>query len=307
MNRISKLVANTKIDKHGESLSDESLDRMNKQFATEIASSHNEHDYRNPPIGRGVDAHLLKSYDGTSDLYATFEFFDLDDIGKTNINSQTLNKTLALNRVEHGKIHVAYDRNYESSPYLLGKIRELQQFADPSSDVKFELKKSFLTPDTLTLVVGYVGLKFIDLFLEKMLDGFWNTLEEILKKRIPGRETILTLIFNLPFEDHNKEVLINFTNCRAEEIKLVFEKHKSYIYEIVECNETSEVKIARIVFNCENSSLLHEYSVYQDGSPTKIRNLEKYKKLINPHLKTKSEKTKKSKKSKKSKKMKKTS
>jgi hypothetical protein len=290
MNRISKLVANTQIDKHGESLSAESLDRMNKQFVTEIASSHNEHDYRNPPIGRGVDAHLLKSYDGTSELYATFEFFDLDDIGKPNINSQTLNKTLALNRVENGKIHVAYDRNYENSPELLDKIRELQQFADPSSDVKFELKKSLLTPDTLTIIVGYVGFKFVDFFLEKMFGGFWNTLEEILKKRNAGRETILTLIFSLPFEDHNKEVLINFTNCRAEEIKLVFEKYKSHIYEVVECNETSEVKIARIVFNCENSSLCHEYSVYQDGSPTGIRDIEKYKKLINPHLKIKPEK-----------------
>lgn len=280
MDKISTMVSNTYLDKHGERLSLSSLKNMNKQTEVNIISSHNEHDYRNPPIARGIDSFLKTKGYSDGELWATFEFFDVEDIGKTNPTDKTLGKTLALNLFKDNGICVFYDINHQDDDEILNKLELLQKDVDPNSDLKFELKKSLEMLAVIGLAISYVGKKFLDSFLEKVADSFWDSLAETLKLSNKYSDSVLCLMFDLSDENTKREVLINFTRCSAQEVKEVFENKKDYIYGIV---NSSDNDIARIVFNYSNKELVHEYSVFHDGTPTTIRDLAKYKTLIHPH------------------------
>ncbi|MGL4915263.1 MAG: hypothetical protein ACRC5D_03260 [Aeromonas allosaccharophila] len=279
MESKSSVVANTNIDKHGESLSYATLKLLDEQSRKNIASSHNEHDFRNPPIARAVDSHII----GNS-LYVTFDFFDIEDVNKLNPSAQTEGKRLAIHKYENERINIVYDRSISSDDDLLTKLNELQSIVDPQATLKFDLKKSIEPITVLTVVISYIGMKFVDSFFERVADKFWDALSDALSMgKMKKEDSVFTLMFHLPYDDKEQEVLINFTNSCAHEIKQALEKDKEKIYTLVEQYKSDNVDVSRIVFNYTDCELIHEYSVLVDGTPIDIRDLKKYKSLLKPY------------------------
>ncbi len=283
MEKINAPVSNTQVDRHGDRMSLSSLELMSMQTDINIISSHNEHDYRNPPIARGIASHLMKEGYQEGTLYATFEFFDLEDVGKPNPNSNTIGKTLALNKYSDGKIHVTYDINHINNNELLDCLKKLQLNVDPESELKFDLKKAFDPLSIICVVISYITLRFIDAFLAKVANPFWDNLGKALHLIRKDSNSVLCLMFQLKYENETKEILINFTNCDSSEVEQTFKNKKDYIYNIVSKYEGTDV--ARIVFNYSNKELVHAYSVFNDGTPTDIHDSIGYEKLLHPYKK----------------------
>ncbi|CAI0696421.1 Uncharacterised protein [Serratia marcescens] len=278
MERRSTVVANTNIDKHGESLTFGSLKSLDEQSRSMIASSHNEHDFRNPPIARGIDSHII----GNS-LYVTFEFFDIDDVNKSNPNTQTEGKSLALHKYDEGKINIIYDRSISFDNEVLEILNELQNIVDPETNLKFDFKKALEPMTVLSVAIGYIGMKFIDSFLGRLTDKFWASLENALFKNRSKGDSVFTLMFDLPCGDEKQEILINFTNSSADEVRAALERDKEKVYKLVEKYKIEGEEVSRIVFNFINKELVHAYSVLADGTPIDISDLKKYKSLLKPY------------------------
>ena len=279
MKHLVKLLMNDQLDQHNEKMSLDILQQAKEQTNAKIMSSHNEHDFRFPPIAR-VSKAYIKNENGVNSLYGEIEFFEIHDINKENIIK---GKELALYEVESSK--VMYDRSYQING-LVEDIEELQIFLSNEAP-DFELKKSLEPISTLTIMLGTIASKsFIEGFFNKAGSDFWDKLKDIVSKNAKTNEKEKIYIFNtlIKRDNYKVDVIINFTNPTTYDIQNILYQHKEKIDYIINQYEENSISVARIVFNSYEESLEHEYSVFQDGTPFDIRDIDSYEKILDETL-----------------------
>ncbi|NQY54703.1 MAG: hypothetical protein HRT42_14160 [Campylobacteraceae bacterium] len=279
MKKITKILMNDQIDRHNEQMTLSFLESARNQTNANIISSHKEHDFRFPPIARVNNAYI-KNEHGINSLYGEFDFFELNDVNKQNNIS---NKQLKLHDFQDSSI--SYDRSYELNG-LVEDVKNLQKIISDEEPL-FEVKKSFEPVSTLIVIVGTIAAKsFIEGFFNKAGSDFWDGLKNIIAKNSAKDETEKIYIFNTMMVRNNYkvEVIINFTNPTTYDIQNVLYEHQEAIDSVINKYEEDSIDVARIIFNSNQDSLHHEYSVFQDGTPFDIRDLDAYEKILDEVL-----------------------
>jgi hypothetical protein len=276
MKIVTKILMNDMIDKHNQRMSLEVLESAKEQTNSKIMSSHREHDFRFPPIARIYKA-FIKNENGVNNLYGEIELFEKNDINKENIIP---NKKLSVH--QHEDCTISYDRSFELNK-LENDVNELQNLLSDNEPI-FELKKSFEPVSTLIVfIVGIATKSFIEGFFNKAGSDFWDKLNTIVMKNASTNNDEKLYIFNVAInkESFNTEVIINFTNPINYDIKSILTDNKDIVDYIIEKYEKNKTNVSRIVFNSTDSkNIQHEYSVYHDGTPFDIRDLEQYDKIM---------------------------
>jgi len=279
------LLANDKVDKDGEKIPLATLEHLMDETNLIIKSSYTNHDYRFPPVGR-ISHAFIKNEEETYNLYGKFEFFEITDLHKEN---KIAGKKLIINRVV--KPTIVCDKSYELTG-LEEDIQDLQKLLC-NDEIEKEIQKSLYRVSTLAIGFGVFKAKsFFDGFFLTISDEFWTKLEKIVRKNSKVYDNA-QYIFSTVLENDrfSAEVMINFTNPQDTDLEKILLKSRSKIDSVINAYYEESINVAKIVFNLiDNEILEHEYSLFEDGTPFHIHNLEKYEEVLN-QMKIKLEET----------------
>lgn len=270
---------NDQIDRHNERMPLSILESAKDQTNENIISSYKEHDYRFPPIAR-VNKAYIKNENGINSLYGEFEFFEIKDINKQNTIP---NKVLKLHDFKDSSI--SYDRSYEING-LKQDVEDLQKTISNETPI-FEVKKAFEPVNTLIIIIGTIASKsFIEGFFNKAGSDFWDGLKNLITKNASLDVNEKIYIFNTMIErnDYKVEVVINFTNPTTYDIQNVLYQHQKMIDSTIDKYEKDSINVSRIIFNSNEDTLEHGYSVFQDGTPFDISDIDAYEKILDEVL-----------------------
>ncbi len=109
MKRYEAVIANSRVDRHGESISEESLRELANSIGDAYLPVGIEHDPREPPIGRVDSAYLRELPDGEHEVVAVFELFEGDV--PAVYDSQ---REIRLRTITNDQVQISYDRNYDN-------------------------------------------------------------------------------------------------------------------------------------------------------------------------------------------------
>ncbi|HAT1645681.1 TPA: hypothetical protein I8Y12_001554 [Raoultella planticola] len=276
MRKITAMMSNDIKDAHGDVMHIGILRNMKEQTNNKIIPSYREHDFRNPPIARVVNSFIL-SKNKNNYLYGEIEFFEINDINKLNPSKDVKNKTIPLHISNGKEVLVSYDKSYIDDD-LVDDVEELQSTISEFSNVGCELKKSLEPVSALMIIAMCVGSNFLSGFLSKPGSDFWDLLVSLIKKNKKSKgDKIYHFCFNI---DNKLEVMIIFSNPTPEDIFNALNREKkileSFVLEYIKDNPNT----VRITFEYCDGAFIHQYSVYKDGTPFDIHDINNYIKII---------------------------
>ena len=270
------LLANDKVDKDGEKISLSTLEHLMDETNLIIKSSYSDHDYRFPPVGR-ISHAFIKNEEETYNLYGMFEFFEVTDLHKENIIA---GKKLAINRLENPTI--VCDKSYELTG-LEEDVQVLQKLLF-DEEIEKEIQKSLYKVSTLAIGFGIFKAKsFFDGFFLTISDEFWSKIQNIVRKNSKVYDNA-QYIFSTVLENDkfSAEIMINFTNPQDADLEKILVNNRSTIDAVINAYYEESINVAKIVFNLiDNETIDHEYSLFEDGTPFNINNLENYEEVLN--------------------------
>lgn len=277
MRRIKSMLSNDIKDSHGDIMHLAALKSMKKQLETIIPLSFREHDFRNAPIARVVGASIV-SREKHNYLYGEIEFFDIEDINKINTNKDIKNKKIPLHHPHDKEILISYDKSYVDDD-LVDDVTALYETISKHADIGYELKKSLEPVSALMIVIATkIANDFLSGFLSKPGSDFWDLLAGIVRKNVKSKGDKL---YHFCFNIHNElEVMIIFSNPTPDEIFNALNKEKAYLERFVREYKESNANVRKITFEYVNGGFTHQYSVYEDGTPFDIKNIDEYIKII---------------------------
>ncbi|WP_129934105.1 hypothetical protein [Serratia proteamaculans] len=276
MRKIKSMLSNDIKDSHGDIMHLAALKSMKKQLETKIPLSFREHDFRNAPIARVVGA-SIESNGKHNFLYGEIEFFDIEDINKTNINKATRNKKIPLHNTHDKEIIISYDKSYVDNN-LVSDVEALNETIRKHSNVSYELKKSIEPVSALMIIATAVASNFMSGFLSKPGSDFWDLLSRIIKKNTKSKgDKLYHFCFNIQDE---LEVMIIFSNPMPDEIFNALNNERIYLEGFVREYKESNKNVRKITFEYLDGGFTHQYSVYEDGTPFDINNIDKYAEII---------------------------
>ena len=268
-----KVIATTCVDNHGERLTKAALESMVEQSRAAIIPVLSEHDPRNPPIGRTLDALIRKRSDGEYELVVTFEQFDhYASIGNYDspIDEHDHRDTLVRSYPEDA-IQVVWDRSYRepTDQRMLGQLASL---GAPRMHLVEAHKKAIEPVSFLILGGAYVLGKIVEGILSKIgsdvWEGFKSTLSKILKrKRIDTGEAVLQLDLTLSAENARYSVSVFATNPKETDIDMLFDRNIHHIDPLVAKILATDVDVRVVVLEQQNERLSIKYVIRQDGIP----------------------------------------
>lgn len=275
-------LSNDQVDKHGDRMTLGALRGARDQTHSKVIVSHNEHDFRLPPIGR-MERAYIRNVDGVNWLLGDFRLFTIDDINHEN---RLKGRELAIHDCKEGTVSVVFDRSYVIND-LVQYVEQLQQAFDSSQDITYENKKSVEPISTLTVLIGMgatfaISQFFGGLFSEAGKDT-WGLLKEIIKKNQaikPREEKQYQFIFTFSNEYYKTELMLIFTDPEPDDFEKIIKVNQDRIEQKVISYYEQSIRVKRIVYTHANGELNHAYSVYRCGTPFDISNESEYKKLL---------------------------
>ena len=267
------VIATTHVDKHGEQLALSALESMVEQSRANIIPVFLEHDPRNAPIGRTLDAEVRKRSDGEYELVTTFEYFDKRmNLGHDGspVDKHDHREIKFRNYPATG-IQLVWDHSY-SDPIDQRLLRDLADSGSPRM-MLVEAHKKALDPISILILGGvYVFGKIAEGMFSKIgsdtWEGFKNNLGRIInKKRVDTGEAVLQLDFDLSTETDTYNVSVFATNPKESDIDALFDRHIRQLDSLVAKTLETNREIRVIVFEYRDTRLLTKYVIRRNGVP----------------------------------------
>ncbi|WP_429117435.1 hypothetical protein [Aeromonas veronii] len=275
-------LSNDQVDKHGDRMTLGDLKDARDQTNSKVMISHNQHDFRSPPIGR-IEKAYIRNIDGINWLLGEFRLFTMDDINHEN---RLRGRELAIYDLKEGTVSIICDRSYVINN-LVQDAEQLQQAFDSSQEIKYENKKSFEPISTLTVLVGMgatfaISQFFGGLFSEAGKDS-WGLLKKIIKKNQSikhNEEKQYQFIFNFMNDYYKTELMLIFTDPDPDNFEKIIKANQDKIEQKIISYYEQSIRVKRIVYTHDKGELNHAYSVYRCGTPFDISNISEFQKLL---------------------------
>lgn len=264
MKVITAILANDRVDAHGERMSEGALSRMVETARERWIPVGIEHDPRVPPIGRVRDAVLKTETDGTLSVVGTIEFFEVGE----PIPLAEPEKRVAFRRQSAPGIHVTFDRTFrdDASQQLVQEIG-----AALRNTPTFEIKKAAEPLSILTLAGGFVLGGIAAGFLKEIGSDAYRLLKEKIKllfRRDPGTPDRL-LIFRAEVQtgDRFVEVQVILSNPTDSEIDAFLADGLRELDALLGTPGLLHPSVDRIVYTYKDARLDLSFAVRQDAAP----------------------------------------
>ncbi len=280
MRRVERIIASSQVDLHRDMLTRGALESMVQQAKEHFLPAYLEHDYRNAPVGRTVDAYLKEGEDGTTYLIAVMEMFDKEDVGI----DEKEKRTIVLPEYNINSLQVIYDRTYEEKNYL-ELVTQMQVAMDPYAKASEKLKKAFEPLSFLTIVGAFVLGAIASGFFNKIGSDGWDklskTLQSLIKKRTAEKkEFIITFEILVHTADGDRiSCLIHYTNPREKDIPITLRGVLTQAEKELMAIINRRKNIARVSFDVKEGRVILNNVIGKSGIPLEITDILEYGKF----------------------------
>lgn len=272
------MVSNTLLDKHNEKMTKEALIQVEKNLKNCSLPIFKEHDFKNPPIGKWVNAKVV-DFENESYLFAKLEMFTEKNLGVIKESKEMKIDIPEINTI-------SFDRNFTKNKYLNELIKnELMDDEEKLNlEVKNIVKKSFeFTPE---IIISFAVGGIASGFFTSLGSDLYTKLKTIIKKsfiemKTPPEElhTIFINYFTLPDNEviEIKTIFILDENYQEIDIFSIQPFLKRQLQQIIE----KKLPIRTIVNIVEkNKEIKFGYSLTKYGDPYEVRNDVIFKKIL---------------------------
>ncbi len=281
MRRIERLIASTKVDLHRDMLTLGALESMVQQAKEHFLPAYLEHDYRNAPVGRTVDAYLQEGKDGETYLFAVMEMFDKEDIG----TNEEITRTIVLPEYQVNSLQIIYDRTYQEHNYQ-ELISQMQAVLDPSAKASEKLKKAFEPLSFLTIAGAFILGAIASGFFNKIGSDGWDKLsrmlQSLIKKRVTdNKEFVITFEMTAYTANGDKiSCLIHYTNPSEKDIPNTFRGVLAQAEKELMAIAETRKNVARVSFDVKQGRAVLNNIVGRSGIPLDVADLLQYGEFI---------------------------
>ena len=285
MKKIKQIIMKTGKDAHGDII-EKLLKIVMQQIKRNDMLSYFEHDFRNPPIGKTVNADLKKLKDKNYIVRGKFLLFEENDIGKVDFSKKKIAQKIAKKNV----LEISIDRNFIIDKEIDELVDELDKTINSNHELHFEWKKSLeFFPELMfnILVTFSITQLSSGFFTQIGIEGF-NSLKNIIKKFKHKNIYDFQVHFKVDIEMKNNEkieyieCLVIFTDPNEKSLEnLLIRAFEKLEEKLKDDLFISKKPISKIVYNVKGDKIKFEYSLKPDGGPLEIANMEEYKKILN--------------------------
>lgn len=265
MRTCEAVIANTRVDRHGESISVEALRELASGVNKFYLPIDIEHDPRKPPVGRLHSAYVREAGEGEFEIVATLEVFDgaVPELGE-------LGREIRLRSIDTEKIQIEFDRNYDN-PFDEALLKDLASVTQ--ARLGRVGKKSLDPLSVLCISAGMFALGGIAKgFFSKLggdsYDLLKTKLKEVFSRKKEGeKEKLLELEFSVQHGDETFHVAVIVTNPTDEDIDALLDKHLKRLDENVINAFDRRVGLKKLVYEVQDGNLNLSFGVRRDCVP----------------------------------------
>ena len=272
MKNFEAILSATAIDKHGEMMARSALESAAKTFETHYLPIGVEHDPRNGPIGRMVEAWIEDRPDGISVLKGRGEIFE-----STDELPKEITKTIVERSYHEGSLVLSFDRTYRE-PELKGIVDEISNLF--GSEPRYEVKKAVEPLSILYIggafVLGGIANGFLGQIGADVYSVLKQKLVSLLEKQREKSDTQL-LVFEFTVTHRERKVLFQTILTDPTETD-ISDFLNTAIYDLDDLPidfHNPELHLSRVVFFLEGGRPVFKYAVRTDGYSLKYEIAEK--------------------------------
>ncbi|MCH7575222.1 MAG: hypothetical protein IIA59_08870 [Candidatus Marinimicrobia bacterium] len=265
---IEGILANSKVDRHGEVLTPDSLREMVEQINTQYVPMTIEHDPRNPPVGRIVGAELVELEDGAVEVNGISEIFELNDVTELKDDS----REIPTRATSDDLLHIMSDHSYQgkSAKILIKEISNLF-----GSEEMEEAKKSLEPLSVLSILGMFTAGAVATGFLSKLGADGYDLFKKKLKNIFSSDLRVATeqlLLFSIALDKEGTVIVIEIimTNPDSDEIERFMNAGLKDIDTIFMAHVDISSGIRKIVYEYKDGTLILKFGVRKDGVPLEL-------------------------------------
>lgn len=253
-------------------ISKEALESLVKQTKEYYVSVWKGHDPRFPPIGRVVDAELVKTGEDSYEAVGEIEFFDetmnLNEIG---------DKELYVKEYSNKYLQIFYDKNFldKEDQAIISEIAELFK-SEARKEEKHCIEHVAIISICASFVFGSIAAGFLKKLGEDSYLSLKNKLSELFQKK--KDENVLTLELSVEKDGYSINTEIFLNNPTSSEIEYMLnEGIKEIESKLLPSFYDKSLGIKRLVYEQKNKNIHLKFAVRKDGIPMKLEVSEKQK------------------------------
>ncbi|MCY7007865.1 hypothetical protein OCK72_04240 [Fusobacterium simiae] len=286
MKKIKQEIMRTGEDRHGDIIDKKLLKRIIQQVKRKDMLSHIEHDFRNPPIGKTINASLKRIKDGSYIVRGEFCLFEENDIEQIEISKKEIARKIAKENI----LEISVDRNFIIDNEINELVNKLDSTISANHEIHFEWKKSLeFSPELIFNILCFFPIVQISsgFFTQIGVEGF-ECLKNIIKKFKEKKVSDFQVHFKIDvkmigngkeeyieclviFTDPNENLLENLLLKAFESLE---EKLKNDLF-------ISKKPVSKIVYNVMGNKIKFEYTLRPDGVPLEVANRDEYIRILN--------------------------
>lgn len=259
-----QIIATSHVDKHHERLSHGALESLVDQINSQYIPVTIEHDPRNPPIGRIIQAELKKLKDGEIGVEAKIQLLEPGDQVKLDES-----RTLSVREITSESVHIIYGQSYRNKDDQC-IIQDIVKLLDGSSD---EFAKKAVEPiSVLTIAVAAALGSFFGGFFNQAGADAWQLVKEKVKKLLRSKreqeiEHLLSFQFYTKKDNDQLLVEVILTNPGDDVIDEFFNLGIKRLDQLIPDLVDSDVGLKKMVLDYSTGRFSILYGVRKDAVP----------------------------------------
>lgn len=265
MKTIESVIASSRIDSHGDVITEGALRDMADQMARYYIPMQFNHDPRIPPLGRTIDAYVREADDGAYELVGITELFEPE--AEPPLESD--GKRMRIGEFDPDSIVLMMDRSYAASDDF-AELDELSKVL--GADLRTYEKKALEPLSVLLLTVAAGSTAFAAGFLNKMGGDTWDAVKPRLARLLGRRRQVeeeYLFILELQLQSDGRPlsvqcILTNPSNADLETFwDIGIEGLKQQLPDLL----ALDPELVRVVLHYQDQSLVPAFAVRSDGVP----------------------------------------
>lgn len=262
------IIATTHLDSEGDKLTIGALHGLVDSINATYIPIWDEHDPRNPPIGRIASAKVRERDDGEHEVVASLEFFDGSET-EQYLGDRELVREM---RLENGEVKIVPDRSFRT-PEDLEDIEEIAQLLGTRSTEA--VKKAIDPISILQLTAAFMAGGIASGFLGKLGSDAADLVKDKIKglmRRKNNRDSdrVFRLVIQVQKDGRCLEADVFITNPTDKDIDSLLDHGLSEIDQQVSRLMSMSTQLSKLTFEYKDGSLELKFGVRKDCVPVTL-------------------------------------
>jgi len=259
------IIATTHLDSEGDKLTIGALHGLVDSINATYIPIWDEHDPRNPPIGRIASATVRERDDGEHEVVASLEFFDGSEAEHCHGDRELVREM----RLENGEIKIVPDRSFRTCEDL-EDIEEIAQLLGTRSTeaVKKSIDPISILQLTAAFMAGGIASGFLGKLGSDAADLFKDKVKGLMRRKNNGdSDRVFRLVIQVQKDGACLEADVFITNPTDKDIDSLLDHGLSEIDQQVSRLMSKSTQLSKLTFEYKDGNLELKFGVRKDCVP----------------------------------------